>query len=91
MPFVGLDFHTRRQLFPLAMLLEVEGPASVAAVYASLRAHACYPSALGLPESQIVRGGAAAICRQAERGRRRARATIKTIKSRQRPEAGAKP
>ena len=40
--FVSLDFHTRRQFFPLAMALRVDGDASPdpGAVYSALRAGA---------------------------------------------------
>jgi hypothetical protein len=48
-PFVGLDFHTRRQSFPLTMALEVEKEITKETVLDCLRARRCYPRAFGLP------------------------------------------
>ncbi len=48
-PFVGLDFHTRRQSFPLTMALEIEKKVTEETVLDCLRARRCYPRAFGLP------------------------------------------
>lgn len=48
-PFVGLDFHTRRQLFPLTMALEIDGDIDDGAVVACLKERRCSPRAFGLP------------------------------------------
>jgi hypothetical protein len=55
-PFVGIDFHTARQLIPLAMVFDVEGDASVEAVYGALRARRCRPEAFGMPALRFTQG-----------------------------------
>ena len=57
-PFVGLDFHTDRQSFPLAMALDVSADVTEETVLDSLRARRCHPRAFGLPlDHDIVRKG----------------------------------
>jgi hypothetical protein len=48
-PFVGLDFHTSRQLFPLTMTLEMADPINEDNAIDCLRQRRCSPSAFGLP------------------------------------------
>lgn len=47
-PFVGPDFHTARQFFPLGMNLEVDA-LTARDVYDALRAGRCSPGAFGVP------------------------------------------
>jgi hypothetical protein len=56
MPFVGLDFHTARQFFPLALVLDVEAPASGATVVDAIRARRCRPEALRVPVGRFTEG-----------------------------------
>jgi hypothetical protein len=70
LPFFGLDFHTARQFHPLAMLLEIDGPVSEAAICDALRAHRCRPTAYRLPAPVLLRGAAVQTMRGAERARR---------------------
>jgi hypothetical protein len=70
-PFVGLDFHTHRQSFPLRMALEV--PSTVVAeetVLASLRSRRCSPRAFGLPFNHNFIRKASAVLSVAEQSRR---------------------
>lgn len=69
--FAAIDFHTRRQLFPLAMRLdlEVERP-SVAAVYGALRAGAFEAVFRDKPVDRVVRGPGVRAMEAAERARR---------------------
>jgi hypothetical protein len=80
-PFVALDFHTRRQLFPLALALHLErgaaddaatgSPAQTAeAVYAALHAGRFSARALGLTLERLTAGRPAAALRTLESGRR---------------------
>ena len=46
LPFVGLDFHTKRQLFPLAMALEVDA-VDESAIIDALRKRRAAPRAFG--------------------------------------------
>ena len=83
-PFVALDFHTRRQLFPLSLAVAVErgaGAALAAAeaprqpvtpdhVYAALSAGRISARAFGLPLKPMTSGLPAAALRMLESGRR---------------------
>jgi hypothetical protein len=53
---VALDFHTRRQLFPLALALEVDDPPTVDGVYAALAEGKYAPRFLGLPLTPLLHG-----------------------------------
>lgn len=48
-PFVGMDFHTRKQFFPLAMALELESGLNEKSVLDCLRARRCVARAFGRP------------------------------------------
>jgi hypothetical protein len=69
---VALDFHTRRQLFPLTISLDLGTAPSVAAVYAALAAGRLAPRAFGLPLEPFVRGPGGAALRGLEKARRTA-------------------
>jgi hypothetical protein len=69
-PFVGLDFHTQRQFFPLAMKLGVDGPITEDAVMAALRAGRCAATAFSMPLSGDRFERRLPYFRIAERGRR---------------------
>jgi hypothetical protein len=56
LPFVGLDFHRRRQFFPLAMRINVVGGASESSVVGAIREGRCEGSALGMPATWYSRG-----------------------------------
>lgn len=46
-PFVGLDFHTQRQFFPLTMTLDMHQPVSEVTVLECLKSRRCYARAFG--------------------------------------------
>jgi hypothetical protein len=71
-PFVGLDFHTQRQLFPLAMALDMGPEICEAAVLSCLRARRCHPRAFGAPLTQNLFRTALPALKMAERSRRTA-------------------
>ena len=54
-PFVGLDFHTQRQSFPLTMVLNIEGTVTEENVLKCLTSRQCHPTVFTLPfdESRI--------------------------------------
>jgi hypothetical protein len=54
--FAALDFHTRRQLFPLSVALQLDGSTSAAAVYTALAGGRFTPRAFGLPVDRLARG-----------------------------------
>jgi hypothetical protein len=69
-PFVGLDFHTIRQSFPLAMVLDIEPNITEETVLDCLRSRRCYAQAFGLSLSQnMVRKGSPVLS-LAERSRK---------------------
>jgi len=69
-PFVGLDFHTQRQSFPLTMALDVHAEVSEATVLDSLKLRRCQPRAFGLPLSETLVRKALPVLGVAERSRR---------------------
>jgi predicted metal-dependent phosphoesterase TrpH len=55
-PFVGLDFHTQRQSFPLAMAMDIESTVTERAVLDCIRARRVNPRVIGLDvEGRLVR------------------------------------
>jgi hypothetical protein len=69
-PFVGLDFHTQRQSFPLAMALDIEGKVTEDTVLECLRARRCSARAFGAPLGRDLFRKVVPALRMAERGRR---------------------
>lgn len=69
-PFVGLDFHTHRQSFPLSMALDVDGEISEANVIESLRSRRCEARAFGQPLTRSMISSALPVLNVAERSRR---------------------
>ena len=67
---VALDFHTRRQLFPLSLGLDLELGPSETAVYEALAVGQFAPRAFGLPLSLVVGGPGGATLRGLEVARR---------------------
>jgi hypothetical protein len=71
-PFVGLDFHTEKQMFPLAMALQLDGNISENAVLDCLRKRLCSARAFGAPLKENLLETALPVLRIAERSRRTA-------------------
>jgi hypothetical protein len=69
---VALDFHTRRQLFPLSLNLELDGDPSQATVGAALGAGRFSPKAFGLPLALFAGGPGGLAVRGLERLRKAA-------------------
>jgi predicted metal-dependent phosphoesterase TrpH len=78
-PFCSLDFHTRRQFFPLALGLEIDAPLSAASVVEALHARRFRAEAFGRPASQFAGGIAGPAAQQAERLRRVLRGPLRRI------------
>jgi hypothetical protein len=68
--FAGLDFHTARQFFPLAMTGPVPGPPDEAVVVAALRDRRLSATAFGMPATRLARGPALEAVRAGESARR---------------------
>jgi hypothetical protein len=55
-PFVGLDFHTQKQFFPLAMAMDIDSSVTERAVLDCIRAHRVNPRVFGFEvDGQLVR------------------------------------
>jgi hypothetical protein len=87
MPFFGLDFHTRRQFFPLAMSIDVDAAATPADVVEALLRRRCRPLAFGIDGRRFLRGSGFGVVRAAERSRKIARPAVGLMRERR---AGAR-
>ncbi len=70
LPFVGLDFHTKRQLFPLAMALEVDA-VDESSILDALRKRRAAPRAFGAALDDQKLKNRLPLLRAAEQGRRK--------------------
>jgi hypothetical protein len=80
-PFVGMDFHTQRQMFPLTMDLNLTGAITEEAVLQCLRAKSCQAVAFGLPLGHAWLRRARPVQAAAEAGRRTCARIYRKIKS----------
>jgi hypothetical protein len=71
-PFVGLDFHTQRQSFPLSMALDLDGDITEDGVVECLRSRRCSPRAFGAPLDQSLFRATLPALKIAEHSRRTA-------------------
>jgi hypothetical protein len=71
-PFVGLDFHTQRQSFPLSMALDIQDQVTEDSVIDCLRARRCSPRVFGAPLDRNLFRAALPALKIAERSRRTA-------------------
>jgi len=77
-PFVGLDFHTRRQSFPLAMAMDLDAEhIAEENVVNCLRERRCYARALGVPFEHTALTKATGLLDITEKTRRSAAAIFK--------------
>lgn len=80
-PFVGLDFHTSRQLFPLAMVFDIDSEITEESVMQCLKLGCCHGKAFGLPlTSRVLRCSISGL-RVVEKVRRRAALLYRSAKS----------
>lgn len=68
--FAGMDFHDRRQLFPLSMALDIQTGVTEESVLDCLRSRRCYACAFGMRINENLSSRALSILRGAERSRR---------------------
>jgi len=55
-PFASLDFHERKQLFPLSMQLDISGPITEESVVSCIRARRCHAMAFSQPVEKFLTG-----------------------------------
>jgi hypothetical protein len=80
-PFVGMDFHTQRQSFPLRMVLDMDGSVTEEAVLRCLRSRRCHPRAFGMSLGQDLVRWALPALGMAERGRRIAASIVRPLRN----------
>jgi hypothetical protein len=80
-PFVGLDFHTRRQSFPLAMALEMDSDVTEETVMQCLRSRRCYGRAFGLPLTDSILCRSASVLDIAEKARRAVASIVRSART----------
>jgi predicted metal-dependent phosphoesterase TrpH len=83
-PFVGLDFHTKRQSFPLGMMLDLQADVSEGAVLEALRTRRCQAQAFGSPLSRGMFRKVFRVLNMAEHGRQRAASVIRRARGKKR-------
>jgi predicted metal-dependent phosphoesterase TrpH len=81
-PFVGLDFHTDKQSFPLAMALDLNGSVTEEAVLECLRSRRCSARAFGVPLGHHLLRTTMPALGIAEQGRRKVASLVKGTKAR---------
>lgn len=79
-PFVGLDFHTQRQSWPLAMALDLKGSVTEETVIHCLKTRRCHARAFGLPLTEARFRRALPALGVAERSRRMAASIVRKSK-----------
>lgn len=79
-PFFGLDFHTRRQFFPLAMAIDTDSAPTTAGLIEALLQRRCRPLAFGLDGSRFLGGVGLGAARAAERSRKRMRPAVNRLR-----------
>lgn len=82
--FVGLDFHSARQFFPLAMRLRGITELSADVVVTALKGGRCEPQLFRRPITPLTRGIGLATARRAERGRKTLARRVRSVHSRMR-------
>jgi hypothetical protein len=78
-PFVSLDFHTRRQFFPLAMSVSLAAAPSVASLAEAIRAGRCRPEFLGMSVLRFTGGLEGSALRALETLRRGLRGPLRRV------------
>lgn len=80
-PFVSLDFHTRRQFFPLAMSVSLAGCPSSASLIEAIRGGRCRAEFLGLSALRFTGGFEGAMLRALETARRGVRGPLRRLQA----------
>jgi hypothetical protein len=81
LPFVGMDFHTQRQFFPLSTELEIQSPITETSVLECLKSRRCRATALGMSLDEFLpQGWRRSGLQAAEYGRRAAALAFRKLK-----------
>jgi len=76
-PFVGLDFHTHRQFFPLGMMMELTGEITEAAILRCFSSRLCRPEVKGVAINNKGVAKVGPMLTVAEKGRKIAASILK--------------
>lgn len=79
-PFVSLDFHTRRQFFPLAMSVTLDEPPSPESLAEAIRHGRCQPEFLGISALRCTGGVEGTTLRAVEAVRRGVRGPLRRLR-----------
>jgi hypothetical protein len=79
LPFVGMDFHTRRQFFPLSTELQISGPVNEHLVLECLRSRRFRPTVMGRSLEEPQRWRSAGL-QAVEYGRRAAASAFRKLR-----------
>lgn len=77
-PFVSLDFHTARQLHPLAMIIEPSTGRDEAGVLDAIRSRRASPTAFGIAATRLAEAPAWRAMHGLERSRKRISALVRS-------------
>jgi hypothetical protein len=81
LPFVGMDFHTQRQFFPLATQLEIQSPITETSVLECLKSRRCRATAWSMSLDEFLpQGWRRSGLRAAEYSRRAAALAFRKLK-----------
>jgi hypothetical protein len=81
LPFVGMDFHTQRQFFPLATELEIQSPITETSILECLKSRRCRATALNMSLDEFLpQGWRRSGLQAAEYGRRAAASAFRKLK-----------
>jgi hypothetical protein len=70
MPFVGMDFHSLRQLVPFGMAIELDGDLTPPSVFEAMRNRRCRPEVMGMPALRFTSGRGLRVASQLENTRK---------------------
>lgn len=82
-PFVSLDFHDKRQLFPLVMQVELAGPCTIESVLRQLRRGQCTAVAFGRPAESFLAGYRGRTAQSLEFARRKSAPVLRGLRGAQ--------
>lgn len=87
LPFVGMDFHDRKQFFPMSMELDLNAPIGELSVIECMRSRRCNASVFGRPLQRVTEGWAGPALALAEHCRRDAAKAFRLLATAREPAA----
>jgi hypothetical protein len=79
-PFVTLDFHNRRQFFPMAMVTDLPSDGvTMPAIHEALQKGCCRPEVFRIPVNKFTDGPLGAVTRAAEKARKAGAGVVRWV------------